>query len=166
MSDVPHETVSLAAEVEVLRLVVVELVRRLPHEDRSAIEALVQRLATVAEDLSTLPISGEIRQEWQQKKTTLRRNSRICATGCVPTPTMVPVTPTRPKNSSGGWKGSLPISTSCWPGNFRDPEPRATCHAGAFWDAVHSQSDLGALGRTFGSKGPGFEHKNACLTPE
>jgi hypothetical protein len=45
MSDVPQETISLAAEVEVLRLVVVELVRRLPREDRSTIEALVQRLA-------------------------------------------------------------------------------------------------------------------------
>jgi hypothetical protein len=62
MSDVPQETISLAAEVEVLRLVV-ELVRRLPREDRSAIEALVQRLATVAEDLSTLPISGETTEE-------------------------------------------------------------------------------------------------------
>jgi hypothetical protein len=41
MSDVPQETISLAAEVEVLRLVVVELVRRLPREDRTAIEALV-----------------------------------------------------------------------------------------------------------------------------
>ena len=39
MSDVPQEIVSLAAEVEVLRLVVVDLVRRLPREDRTAIEA-------------------------------------------------------------------------------------------------------------------------------
>ena len=57
--DMPRETVSLAAEVEVLRLVVVELVRRLPREDRTAIEALVQQLATTAEDLSALPTSGE-----------------------------------------------------------------------------------------------------------
>jgi hypothetical protein len=58
MSDVPQETISLAAEVEVLRLVVVELVRRLPSEDRSAIEALVQQLAMAAEDLSALPTTG------------------------------------------------------------------------------------------------------------
>jgi len=32
MSDVPQETISLAAEVEVLRLVVVEKVRRLPRD--------------------------------------------------------------------------------------------------------------------------------------
>ena len=44
MSDMPPDTVSLAAEVEVLRLVVVELVRRLPREDRTAIDALVQQL--------------------------------------------------------------------------------------------------------------------------
>jgi len=59
MSDVPQETISLAAEVEVLRLVVVESVRRLPREDRTAIEALVQRFATTAEDLSVLPASSE-----------------------------------------------------------------------------------------------------------
>jgi hypothetical protein len=63
MSDVPQETISLAAEVEVLRLVVVELVRRLPREDRSAIEALVQRLATTAEDLSALPTTGGATEE-------------------------------------------------------------------------------------------------------
>jgi hypothetical protein len=63
MSDVPQETISLAAEVEVLRLVVVELVRRLPREDRSAIEALVQQLATTAEDLSALPTPGEADEE-------------------------------------------------------------------------------------------------------
>jgi len=63
MSDVPQETISLAAEVEVLRLVVVELVRRLSREDRSAIEALVQRLAAAADDLSTLPTSGEAVEE-------------------------------------------------------------------------------------------------------
>jgi hypothetical protein len=63
MSDVPQETISLAAEVEVLRLVVVELVRRLPREDRTAIEALVQQLATAAEDLSALPTSGEATEE-------------------------------------------------------------------------------------------------------
>ncbi|HXE53894.1 MAG TPA: hypothetical protein VN541_12805 [Tepidisphaeraceae bacterium] len=62
MSDVPQETISLAAEVEVLRLVVVELVRRLPREDRTAIEALVQQLATTAEDLSVLPTSGQGRR--------------------------------------------------------------------------------------------------------
>jgi hypothetical protein len=58
MSEVPQETISLTAEVEVLRLVAVELVRRLPPEDRSIIEALIQRLATAAEDLSALPTSG------------------------------------------------------------------------------------------------------------
>lgn len=63
MSDMPPDTVSLAAEVEVLRLVIVELVRRLPHEDRTAIEALVQRLATTVEDLSALPTSGEADEE-------------------------------------------------------------------------------------------------------
>jgi len=63
MSDVPQEAVSLAAEVEVLRLVVIELVCRLPSEDRIAIEALVQQLATAAEDLSALPTSGEADEE-------------------------------------------------------------------------------------------------------
>ena len=63
MSDMPPDTVSLAAEVEVLRLVVVELVRRLPRQDRTAIEALVQQLATTAEDLSILPASSEAAEE-------------------------------------------------------------------------------------------------------
>jgi hypothetical protein len=53
----------MAAEIEVLRLVVVELVRRLPHRDRTAIDALVQQLATAAEDLSALPTSDEAAEE-------------------------------------------------------------------------------------------------------
>jgi hypothetical protein len=63
MSDVPQEAISLAGEVEVLRLVVVELVRRLPREDRTAIEDLVQQLAATADDLSTLPNSGRSDEE-------------------------------------------------------------------------------------------------------
>ena len=73
MSDVPQETISLTAEVEVLRLVAVELVRRLPREDRSAIEALVQRLATAAEDLSALPTSGEAVEELPHRQNAAAR---------------------------------------------------------------------------------------------
>jgi hypothetical protein len=73
MSDVPQETISLAAEVEVLRLVVVELVRRLPREDRSAIEALVQRLAMTAEDLSTIPTSGQAAEELPHRQNAAAR---------------------------------------------------------------------------------------------
>ena len=73
MSDVPQETISLTAEVEVLRLVAVELVRRLPRDDRSAIEALVQRLATAAEDLSALPTSGEAVEELPHRQNAAAR---------------------------------------------------------------------------------------------
>jgi cell division FtsZ-interacting protein ZapD len=63
MSDVPQQTASLAAEIDVLRMVVVELVRRLPQEDQTAIEALVQQLARTAEDLSALPAAGDAAEE-------------------------------------------------------------------------------------------------------
>lgn len=63
MSDVSQGTASLEAEIDVLRLVVVELVRRLSHEDRTAIEAVVRQLARTAEDLSALPAASEAAEE-------------------------------------------------------------------------------------------------------
>ncbi len=56
MSDAPQDTASLEADIDVLRLVVVELVRRLPPNDRTAIETLVQQLATTAEYLRCIAI--------------------------------------------------------------------------------------------------------------
>jgi hypothetical protein len=70
---VAQETISLAAEVEVLRLVAVELVRRLPREDRSAIEALVQQLATTAEDLSALQTTGGATEELPHRQNAAAR---------------------------------------------------------------------------------------------
>jgi hypothetical protein len=81
---------------------VVELVRRLPQEDQTAIEALVQQLARTAEDLSALPAAGDAAEEVPHHQSAAVRQFWFCCSSNRSRHSLQRVTRGRSVSSTGG----------------------------------------------------------------